>query len=54
MLKVSQQRTTKATFKHFLKCITPGMIRMHAEMRQEEKTAIQEQEPQLGKLSKCK
>ena len=33
--------------------ITPGMIRMQAEMKQGERNAIQEQESQLGRLSKC-
>ena len=32
--------------------ITPGMIRMQAEMKQGERNAIQEQESQLGRLSK--
>ena len=33
--------------------ITPGMIRMQAEMKQGERNAIQEQESRLGGLSKC-
>ena len=33
--------------------ITPGMIRMQAEMKQGKRNAIQEQESQLGRLLKC-
>ena len=33
--------------------ITPGMIRMQAEMKQGERNAIQEQESRLGRLLKC-
>ena len=68
LLQVNQHRTTRMPFQHFSsislstssrrpgEIITPGLIRMQAEMKQADisrRSTIQEQESRLGKLSKC-